>query len=126
MRLAQVRNSLDESSKASRDMKQAITYIRQISTQQQDERDASLNRVSQLEEEVATLQRRIHALETEKAALTNDKATLAEANRKVIAQLNQVFSFGQAVQTGLAFQGLTATESGAGASNATAVAPVPA
>ena len=38
--------------------------------------------------------------------LAADKATLTEANRKVLAQLNSMFSFGQAVQTGLAFKGL--------------------
>ena len=42
-----------------------------------------------------------------RAQLAADKATLTEANRKVLAQLNSMFSFGQAVQTGLAFKGLS-------------------
>ena len=36
-----------------------------------------------------------------------DKAALAEANKKVLAQVNSVFAYGQAVQTGLAFKNLS-------------------
>ena len=56
--------------------------------------------------QVATLQRKIQNLEADKKALASDKSTLLESNRKMIGQLNSMFSFGQAVQTGLAFRGL--------------------
>ena len=102
----QVRRSLDESDKAARDVSQALSYFRRQTALQQDERDTGASKVSNLENEVAQLQRRIQALEADKKALLADKATLGEANRKVLAQLSQMAAYGQAVQTGLAFQGL--------------------
>ena len=37
-----------------------------------------------------------------------NKATLADANRKIQQQISSMFNFGQSVQSGLAFQGLAA------------------
>lgn len=82
---------------------------------QQDERDSSRARAVRLEEEVATLQRRIQALEAEQKACVADKATLSEANRKVLDQLHSMFKFGEGVASSLAFQGL-----GGPSANATA------
>ena len=87
-------------------MQQALGYFRRQTLLQQDERDAAKGHIARVEEEVASLQRRIQELEAANAALTKDKATLAEANRKVLAQLNTMFEYGQAVQSGLAFKGL--------------------
>ena len=49
----------------------------------------------------------IQVLEEEKKTLAQDKETLTAANEKLLAQFRQMFSFGQAVQTGLAFKGLS-------------------
>ena len=87
-------------------MTHALGYFRRQSELQQDERDSSKAHVVRLEEEVATLQRRIQELEASARACAADKATLKEANSKVLAQLNSMFAYGQAVQNGLAFQGL--------------------
>ena len=38
--------------------------------------------------------------------LASDKATLTAANSKLLAQFHSMFQYGQAVQSGLAFQGL--------------------
>ena len=102
----EVRRSLDEADKAKLDVQHALGYFRRQQELQQDERDAAKAKVVRVEEEVATLQRRIQTLEAENKALAADKATLVEANRKVLGQLNSMFSFGQSVQTGLAFKGL--------------------
>jgi len=101
-----VRRSLDEADKAKLDVTHALGYFRRQSELQQDERDASKARVVRLEEEVATLQSRIQTLEADKRACAADKATLTEASSKVLKQLNSMFAYGQAVQNGLAFQGL--------------------
>ena len=59
-----------------------------------------------LEEEVASLQAKIKEHEAACAKLEADKATLSEANRKLLSQLSSIFAYGQSVQTGLAFKGL--------------------
>lgn len=83
-------------------------YFRQQSTLQQDARDASQARSLRLEQEVATLQRKIQALENEKAGCLADKATLAEANKKVLDQMHSMFRFGESVASNLAYKGLAA------------------
>jgi chromosome segregation ATPase len=103
---AEVRRSLDESDRAKIDVQHALGYFRRQQELHQDERDTARARVVRIEEEVATLQRKIQNLEADKKALASDKSTLLESNRKMIGQLNSMFSFGQAVQTGLAFRGL--------------------
>jgi len=54
---AEVRRSLDESDKAARDVSQALSYFRRQTALQQDERDTGASKVSNLENEVAQLQR---------------------------------------------------------------------
>lgn len=103
---AEVRRSLDEADKAKLDVQHALGYFRRQQELHQDERDTAKARVVRVEEEVATLQRKILELEADKKALAADKSTLREANSKVLAQLSSMFSFGQSVQTGLAFKGL--------------------
>lgn len=114
---SEVRRSLDEADKAKTDVEQALGAWRRQSELQQQDRDASKAKVVRLEEEVATLQGSIKELQAEKASLTSDKATLTEANRKVLSQLSSMFSFGQSVQTGLAFKGLAQPTTAAGTTN---------
>ena len=110
---AEVRRTLDESDKTTRDVQQALGYFRRQSQLNQDARDSDKSRVQSLEAEVANLQRRIQSLEAEKKALQTDKVTLTEANAKVIRKLNSMFAFGQSVQNGLALSGLAAASSNA-------------
>ena len=108
---SQVRHSLDEADRAKGAVEHALADFRRQSELQQNERDASQAKALRLEEEVATLQKHIQELNAEKKQLQSDKATLTEANRKVLGQLSSMFSFGQSVQTGLAFKGLAQPES---------------
>jgi len=101
-----VRRNLEEQDRVKQDIAHTLGYFRQQQDLSQDERDSCNAHLQRVEAEVSTLQRRIKELEADKAGLTSDKATLEEANRKVIAQVNSIFQYGQAVQTGLAFQGL--------------------
>ena len=93
----EVRRSLDEADRSKTDVQHAIGYFRRQVELQQDERDNENTHIIRLEEEVATLQRHIKALEEEKAACLTDKATLKEANEKVLTQLNSMFQYGQCV-----------------------------
>ena len=104
---SEVRRSIDEADRAKLDVQHALGYFRRQQELQQDERDVSKARLVRIEEEVATLQRKIQVLEEEKKTLAQDKETLTAANEKLLAQFRQMFSFGQAVQTGLAFKGLS-------------------
>ena len=103
---SEVRRSLDESDRAKLDVQHALGYFRRQQELATDERDNSKARIVRVEEEVSTLQRKILALEEQNKALATDKETLTAANEKLLAQFKQMFSFGQAVQTGLAFKGL--------------------
>merc|ERR1719240_1215774 len=106
---SEVRRTLDMHDKTNRDMQQAIGYFRRQTAMNTDSRDADKAKLQSFEMEVAELQRRIKSLEADKKALQTDKATLAEANAKVLKQLSSMFAFGQSVQSGLAFQGLAPT-----------------
>ena len=108
---AEVRRTLDVHDKTNRDMQQAIGYFRRQTSLNQDARDADRAKLQNYEMEVAELQRRIATLVDEKKVLQADKATLTEANAKVLKQLQQMFAFGQSVQSGLAFQGLAPASS---------------
>jgi len=101
-----VRRNLLEQDKVKQGITHALGYFRRQEELAQDERDQTHVKVQRLEDEVASLQHRIKSLEADKATLTKDKAVLAEANKKVLAQVNSIFAYGQAVQTGLAFKGL--------------------
>ena len=114
---AAVRRDLNEQDKVKQGITHALGYFRRQEELAQDERDGCHSRTQRLEDEVASLQHRIKTLEAEKAALAADKSMLTEANKKVLAQVNSVFAFGQAVQTGLAFKGV-ALDGGANASTA--------
>ena len=103
---AEVRRTLDMHDKTNRDITQAISYFRRQTALNQDSRDQDKAKLQSYEMEVAELQRRIKSLEADKKALQADKATLTEANNKVLKQLSSMFAFGQSVQSGLAFQGL--------------------
>ena len=104
---ADVRKALDEADKAKADVQHAMGSFRQQAALDVVERDGLKTKVMGLEEEVATLQRRIQELEDEKKACLADKATLTEASAKVQEQIDGVFKFGQAIKNGLAFKGLT-------------------
>jgi len=101
-----VRRDLTEQDKVKQGIIHALGYFRRQEELAQDERDGCHSKTQRLEDEVASLQRQIKALEAEKMALAADKAMLTEANKKVLAQVNSVFAFGQAVQLGLAFKGV--------------------
>ena len=116
----EVRRDLAEQEKVKEGITHALGYIREQEELAQDDRDSSGAKVNRLEAEVSALQRTIQGLEEEKKKLLDEKATLEEANHKMIAQVNQIFHYGQAVQTGLAFKGLGAQAS----SNATAAPPL--
>jgi len=105
-----VRRNLEEQERVKQDITHTLGYFRRQQDLSQDERDSCQSHLQRVEDEVTSLQSRIKELEGDKAALQKDKTTLEEANRKVLAQVSGIFKFGQAVQTGLAFQGL-ATES---------------
>ena len=66
---SEVRRSLDEADRAKIDVQHALGYFRRQTELQQDERDAAKTKVLRVEEEVATLQRRIQALEAENKAV---------------------------------------------------------
>jgi len=102
-----VRRDLQEQDKVKQGMAHALGYVRRQQELAQDERDSYQIKVQRLEDEVTSLQRRIKSVEADKTALAADKAALAEANKKVLAQVNSVFAYGQAVQTGLAFKNLS-------------------
>ena len=112
---SEVRRSLDGADRAKIDVQHALGYFRRQQSLQVDERDGARAKAQRLEEEVATLQRKVLALESEKKVLVTDKQTLKEANTKVLEAASRMFAYGQAVQTGLAFHGL--------AVNATSAAP---
>lgn len=71
-----MRRDLDEADRVKSDVTHALGYFRRQSELQQDERDACRAKVVRIEEEVATLQRKIKELEAEKGTLATDKATL--------------------------------------------------
>ena len=101
-----VKRDLAEQEKVRQGITHALGSIRQQEELAQAERDTSSAKVQRLEAEVASLQRTIQHLEEDKKKCANDKETLEEANRKMLAQVNSIFQYGQAVQTGLAFKGL--------------------
>jgi chromosome segregation ATPase len=97
----ELRRNLAAQDKVKGGITQAFGLFRRQAGLAQDERDSALTKVQRLEAEVASLQHRIKVIEGEAAQHLADKATLEEANRKLIAQLTSIFQYGQAVQTGV-------------------------
>ena len=123
---AELKQELDQQEKVKQGIQHALGYFHEQEDLAQEERDGCATKVQNLEAEVASLKRTIKTLEEVKAMLRGDKATLEEANKKMISQVNSIFQYGQAVQTGLAFKGLAASAEAdtrtAKAANATAAA----
>lgn len=101
-----VKRNLLEQDKVAQGVRHALAAFRQQQDLDQESRDQGLARSRRLEDEVTSLQRRIQSLEADKATLTDEKKSLAEANSKVLAQVSSMFNYGQAVQTSLAYKGL--------------------
>jgi len=102
----EVQRSLKAEVDARTDVAHAIGYFRRQIELSATERDVSKAHLQRVESEVTSLQQKVRELEGQLSTCTADKKTLTEANKKVIKQLNSVFKFGQAVQTGLAVEGL--------------------
>merc|ERR1712021_51606 len=63
-----------------------------MGTQSTWERDVSHGRVSRLESEVSSLQRKVHQLEAHVDTCQKDKATLTEANKHVMSMMSGAFA----------------------------------
>ena len=69
----EVRRNLDEEAKAKQDLSHALGYFHRQMQLSSDERDVSHGRVSRLESEVSSLQRKVHQLEAHVDTCQKDK-----------------------------------------------------
>ena len=69
----EVRRNLDEEGKAKQDLSHALGYFHRQMQLSSDERDVSHGRVSRLESEVSSLQRKVHQLEAQVETCQKDK-----------------------------------------------------
>ena len=101
----EVRRNLDEEAKAKQDLSHALGYFHRQMQLSSDERDVSHGRVSRLESEVSSLQRKVHQLEAHVDTCQKDKATLTEANKHVMSMMSGAFASAQAVEQNLMVKG---------------------
>ena len=103
----EVRRSLAEEQRAKEDIAHAIGYFRRQIELSSGERDVASTHIARLESEVLALQRQVSQAAEKQHACEVDKATLAEANKKLLGHFSSVFQSAQAVEQGLAFKGLS-------------------
>ena len=103
----EVRRTLDEEQRAKADIAHAIGYFRRQIELSSGERDVATAHIARLESEVLALQRQVSKAGEKQRACEVDKATLTEANKKLLGHFSSVFQSAQAVEQGLAFKGLS-------------------
>ena len=131
----EVRRNLDEEAKAKQDLSHALGYFHRQMQLSSDERDVSHGRLSRLESEISSLQRKVHQLEAQGETCQKDKvrrhrptahrvlatinpptctnlrtvlrgqATLTEANKHVMSMMSGAFASAQAVEQNLMVKG---------------------
>ena len=69
----EVRRNLDEEAKAKQDLSHALGYFHRQMQLSSDERDVSHGRLSRLESEISSLQRKVHQLEAQVDTCQKDK-----------------------------------------------------
>jgi chromosome segregation ATPase len=103
----EVRRTLAEEERAKEDVAHAIGYFRRQIELSSGERDVATAHIARLESEVLALQRQVSQGAEKQRACEADKATLSEANKKLLGHMSSVFQSAQAVEQGLAFKGLS-------------------